>query len=493
MLSPSRTPVRCLPLDSVVWTYKPIRTLSVCMQASLGKGNLSTRRKLATNHKLAEQWKKRCSIYLHDKQPPIDPGVVRKHRKSVCLQAGICVCESGNPEKGPQSWELCARLRRKLKQLCPKGSDKRGLMDQRRLVLAWSSDEEVLFLHVAYINLTTWHFAGQQLHEAPELADAQPFQRQGVLQLASQTARQSGSAVDVFSDVQFMQAKLDFDKAWRVQLDEISDLEQDWLNHDFFPYAVPVRLLPDVPLFGVWAGDDDPARRGAPVAQPRARPRPAASAAAGTAEAAADVDEQALYEEEADEDSSSQAGSDVLHEPEEEEGDAWQDVEEALNPEVARPVQRLPAEPEAPEPVGLAHAAARAPRAPPASDPIPGELFDVAGLGSVRYYPHANKLMAVCRRHPDCRITRSTLSSEFQTRNFRGQGRPIGRLVAWLQKQNEEQFSDAHKHIHNCVPSLQERQAAREFFQSLPHGRDYALRAERRPRENEPEEPECIR
>ncbi|CAE7329544.1 unnamed protein product [Symbiodinium sp. CCMP2592] len=484
---------RGVSITGLTWT-PPIARL---VEASLGKGNLSTRRKLGTNQQLAEQWKKRCSIYLHDMQPPIDPRVVRMHRKSVCLQAGICVCQSGNPEKGPQSWQLCTRLRKKLKQLCPKGSHRRGLVDQRRLVLAWSSaeKEEVLFFHIAYINLTTLHFAGQQLHEASELADAQPFQRQGVLQLASQTARQCGSAMDVFSDVQFIQAKLDFDEAWRVQLHEISELDQDWLSHDLFPYAVPVRLLRDVPLFGVWSGGDDPARRQAPAEKPRAHHRAAASAPApDSSEVAADVEEQPqepLYEEEADESSSSQ-GSDVLNELEEvEEGDEWQDVEEALNPEAAQPADRLPAE-EA-EPAEPPEAAAPRSRAPPASDPIAGEQFDVPGLGSVRYFPHANRLTAVCRRHPDCRITRSTLSSDFQTRNFRGQGRPIGRLVSWLQKQNEAEFSDARKHIHDCVPSLEERQAAREYFLGLPNGGAFAMRAERRPRDNEPDEPECIR
>ena len=521
-----------------MWVYICLPLL----KAALGSSNVGVRRALASNRKLADEWSKKCGIYLHAEQEGIHPSTVRKFRKSTCMQAGVCVCQAHNPGQGPKSWQLCARMRQRLKQLCPKvdkrSSPRRVLLEQRCLVLGFSAAQQPgdIFLHVGYINFSTWHFAGQVLQEAPELADVSPFVRAGVLHLRAETAQQTGPALDVFSDLQFIQAFLDLQSSWSLRLYEISHHDMDWLDHEHYPDTVPVRAVPDVGEFGVWRGGAElgPAQRRPRNAGQRSSGRPcrAAAGASGDGPDGPDGDDGEvppedglLYEDDAEpeEEDDVAAADDVLAEqaadtgqPEDAEG--WQEVAEAVQAddvEDAAPENiEAPQAAEAPRvaredvaggPADAAEAAAAAapaaphpPRAAHARDMNASQQFDLDGLGCLRYFPHTSppKIVAVCSRpehQPDCRISRVTVASEFATRNFRGQGRPIGRLVSWLQMQNHESYPDARRHIHNCSASFPDRQAARAFFVSLPGGRAFAERTERPARDLEQSEPEHIR
>ena len=236
-------------------------SLSPPWEAALGKDNVDARRSMATNRKLAEEWSRKCSIHLHAAQQKIDEKTVRAHRKSTCQQAGICVCARGNPRKGPRSWQLSLRLCRRLKELCPKvdkrSSPRRILLEQRRLVLAFMGMHDAeIFLHIGYINLSTWHFAGQVLHRAPDLDGCSPFARRGV-QLRVQAPDLCRPMLDVLSDLEFIQSFMDLEQPWTAQLYEISNCDGDWLSHQQFPDVLPALALSDAGTFTLWRGGDE--------------------------------------------------------------------------------------------------------------------------------------------------------------------------------------------------------------------------------------------
>lgn len=108
------------------------------------------------------------------------------------------------------------------------------------------------------------------------------------------------------------------------------------------------------------------------------------------------------------------------------------------------------------------------------------EAIDIPGLGQLRYYKNSGNISAACTIHSaDCRRSATTISQNKS-------GRPIGLLVAWLQLGHD--YSARTSHVHSCKPSLTERQAAREFFNSLEGSSEFS-QYERPKKSDEPDEP----
>ncbi len=68
----------------------------------------------------------------------------------------------------------------------------------------------------------------------------------------------------------------------------------------------------------------------------------------------------------------------------------------------------------------------------------------------------------------------------------RASGRPIGLLVAWLQKAKNYDHASGHKH--SCIITREDRVSARSFFETLPNWREFA-QFERELADGEPSEP----
>ncbi|CAE7834440.1 unnamed protein product [Symbiodinium sp. CCMP2592] len=120
------------------------------------------------------------------------------------------------------------------------------------------------------------------------------------------------------------------------------------------------------------------------------------------------------------------------------------------------------------------------------------DVFHIPGFGSLRYNDKKKTLTAhcLCDKHTDqeCRKQRTCLEG-----HQRGQGRPVGYLTLWLQEQH---FHDsAKKHIKESTAHEEraQRERAREYFQALPGGLDFAQKYERQRKEGEPEEPDFAR
>lgn len=128
-------------------------------------------------------------------------------------------------------------------------------------------------------------------------------------------------------------------------------------------------------------------------------------------------------------------------------------------------------------------ATARAPRGPTTRSTLNRDIFDVPGLGELRYYILTDTMTAVCSCHPggECRRSATTAPQR------RGSGRPIGHLIAWLQQGHE--YDSRNRHVHECRPSLSDRQAARRFFQGLPGSDEFSAFEKEKSSRTDPDEP----
>lgn len=113
--------------------------------------------------------------------------------------------------------------------------------------------------------------------------------------------------------------------------------------------------------------------------------------------------------------------------------------------------------------------------------------------GMFRYYRATNSLVMHCAVHCEskCRLTRSLNSSAAAARQ--GQGRPLGLMLAWSTQCGAG--CSAGEHIKAFVPTLAQRQAARQELVALAptvQGLADLLALERPRRPGEPEEPPTI-
>ena len=112
-------------------------------------------------------------------------------------------------------------------------------------------------------------------------------------------------------------------------------------------------------------------------------------------------------------------------------------------------------------------AAAQAIRAPRTA----ATVLDLGELGDLRFYPKSGVMSAFCRceNHrggPDCRRSATCRPKG------PGAGRPLGMLVAWLQRNSD--FSSQMEHVHACHTTLAQRQAARRWLMQQPGSADFA-------------------
>ena len=120
---------------------------------------------------------------------------------------------------------------------------------------------------------------------------------------------------------------------------------------------------------------------------------------------------------------------------------------------------------------------------------IAEEVFRLPHIGELHFSISGSYLRAHCRLHGEaCRRQRTVLPSEWLSR--KGQGRPVGHLVSWLQKAPEAATSE--EHIKFKVPQLSERRAGRSFLYSQAGGQEFAAAHERVREYGEDEEPTTV-
>ena len=113
------------------------------------------------------------------------------------------------------------------------------------------------------------------------------------------------------------------------------------------------------------------------------------------------------------------------------------------------------------------------------------EVFAFPDGSELHYYFLSGSMVAFCRHRQDLHAQGCRESATTQPKR-RGTGRPIGMLVAWLQAC--DQYEDKSSHVHSCMPSLDARKSAREFFNGLPGSASFSL-YETRKEAGDPDEP----
>ena len=459
--------------------------------------NPEAKRQLSISSGLTESMGETCRLYVHAEQPEVNPARASGYQPLQCFKLGVCVCQTNRTLS-----LFSARLKKYIRSqfgFLPSEQGKkktpspaRVLLRDRMIVLRLQSYSEgerldqtlasvavsksTVFVHVGHVNFNTAAFAVLRLF--PELHRSEG----GVLQLQPPLPGDVGNASHgVATDLEFARDDLDLQRQWVVQAYTISTEEHHWMPDD-------VSLIPVVAVHGseslcIWSGE-----RQEMAKKPRKPP------ASGSNRAVQDADEEDMYLELED-----LPPGDESDLQEEEPAALDQESESAANCS-SEDEAAAGSDDEADRPVPAAaaaesdDAALRAARAAGPRDMLSTVAFEVPDVGEVRYYPQSNTLVAFCRQegHGDCRRGRTTLGSDvLNTPLQRGQGRPLGALLAWLSLKGE--YASGHARVHQCKPTAQQRSDAREAFLLLRGARAFSEKAERPKRGGEDEEPARIR
>ncbi|CAE7191096.1 unnamed protein product [Symbiodinium sp. KB8] len=525
--------------------------LSRMVQETLGRQNVALKRRLKVVQTLLSDWTQKCEIYFHDDQEPVVEDQCRFFRPSPCFLNGCCSCDS------KQSVNFQSKLSKYLRSVFSKKDGvvpkERLLLDRRLVFLAFQTQDArssaatvnkaEIFMHVAYVNLTSWRFTGLKMHPVRWSEDGCV-----TLQIIADSSTAADASLQVQTDMELCLRSLNLSTGCEVSLYVLSDKTSHWEPQQGVN-LVPVVALPDFSF--QWMNDDGPgpSRRGGRgekrqrndedmdelelaqrllhpgprAAQTKSAPKRGASDQAAGEQPSQDDDRldresvaasEALdsqgsaasaisWLEELDKasesasDASSTDGSDVIAE--------LCPVEGAKQAGEAAPVgareagEAVPADAnanQAGEAAAAGEGVAAARRAAALRDRTGTQTLRIGSLGELRFLPQSSQFVAVCEHpaHGDCRRARTAIGSSSDRLNTamqRGQGRPLGMLTAWLQAQHAHESQQSH--CHGFAASLEVRRSARDYMLTLPGGSDFSQRFERPCRPDEPAEPAAIR
>ena len=389
------------------------------------------------------------------------------------------------------------------------------------------------WLHIGYMNMTTYMFSVMQLLPiSPKDNDATG---QDVVSLSARVS----TGIRAWRSMEFFKQHLDFNLVWHVRLYRILSTDKFLTATEMAPSIVQARVCAEVPELRCWQGWSEeekalgsghqggggggggPGGGGPPGGNSRPKPpkpqnqledaaeeqpHPAAGigdwsddeqpvGAGGPVDAAAHAHELELMGRASDDDEVHSLPSDASVV---DDATVAEQVAEALAAE-AEPLEAAGAGQALHLPAAAAAAAADdmlppADVAPPlvpkakakAAPRSGGELSGEAVLrlkvpgGTLVYYEHTKDVTAYCDRHPECRKTRTTRPG-----NKRGQGRPLGFLLAWLGKAAD--YTNQSTHVHRCRVTLEDRRAGRMLLM-LQEGWETLGNKERPQRADEAEE-----
>ena len=249
----------------------------------LGEAFVGVRRQHSLNKVLQSTWTHRCRIHFHADQPPIKR-LDNVFRPSKCLLHGLCIC--GKHEGScPDAWFFSQNMTRWLQSIFFKkqkiASPARKELENNTVVLAFTQmpaqeteglDATVHYVHVGYINFSTWNYAAWRLYSDLELLQLDPglHEETGALQVGPLDPDSAGASFGVLTDLQFYKEVLILEKPWQVQPYVISHEEKHWCHLDSSSSIIPlVPLLPDMPACCVWQGSEKEAENRHP--QPKKR------------------------------------------------------------------------------------------------------------------------------------------------------------------------------------------------------------------------------
>ena len=489
---------------------------------------------------LEKQWQTDHETIRHEAQPKLEMNPANRDSKT-CYKLGVCLCDRADVKV------FCKKLFTHLKKSFPSAKkDKNKVKTMERclyeggyVVLHFHSPcaanmvpARELFLQVGHTNFTTWEFACFRLHRVLDQT------------VGSNTVLLSIGSTDDFEDCldevctifAAVKSWLDLSLSWSLQVFEVLADEEAVEFTLMQPRFVEISQTSSMPDFSIdlWNGWEleKPRRKSRRLSQDRglvpARAAPAKpnrnyprgpnppNPANDDATDALVVDEDPLENEDDiqnwfnelveqtepqlddhaddDEDDDQFNMQDALasllneDEPDEPENEPQQ------LPVPANPVRHLFDEEESEEELQPFN-----PRRPRVAAPDPErlgvarqpkqaeEIFEVPGYGDIRYNQRGF-LRAHCRQAGHgklCRRQRQTHGGKHPS-----MGRPIGSLISWLKSSQNHEHDTGHKLA--ATRGFDERLASREWFESLPGGRDFAERHERPLKNGESREPRTV-
>ena len=106
--------------------------------------------------------------------------------------------------------------------------------------------------------------------------------------------------------------------------------------------------------------------------------------------------------------------------------------------------------------------------------------------GEIHYYYTTGTMVAFCKHRNGLHSSGCRKSATTEPKQ-RGSGRPLGLLTAWLRCSDD--YDSKTSHVHSCLPSLQERQSAGAFFNSLDGSQSISRFEAKKKNEADPDEP----
>ena len=199
-----------------------------------------------------------------------------------CFLLGTCTCKDG--PAGTLSWQFFTKLKQWLRTNFAKvhkkaKSEARLLLDQQRIVLRFTPVApmqpdvphgedppacepelpEPVFVHMAYINYQSFHFAVLSLSSDMAWLGYPSLQDQPILQVGVPSEVLTGPSCGVQTELDFIEAALDLKFAWTLSVFVISTEEAHWQKIDTSACVLPLLELPASALhsggsFMIWRG-----------------------------------------------------------------------------------------------------------------------------------------------------------------------------------------------------------------------------------------------
>ena len=380
-------------------------------------------------------------------------------------------------------------------------------------ILALADETELLgptqefWLHIGYMNHNSKVFTALPLDK-----DAACGVHADMVKLVA-----SDQNVRAYRLFEFLKDHIDFEQVWRMSLYKISSTSELLTPGEFQPSFVHASCYPEVPEMVCWHGwsrkesfhagrgggggsgpGGGPGRGSAAPGRSAGRPGEAdhGGGVGDIFPPGADEAQNMALRDEAEHQSASEAASDLEDWPPSDASVADAEGIEQAGPDAVPIFPGLDAAASSSDARVPGPDVHEAEAVPPAARATGGRAggggrsgeeiirLDVTG-GRLVYYAESQDLKVFCTNagHLNCEKKRTVKPG-----GRKGQGRPIGFLLAWLAC--ADSFEDARKHVHNCKPTLAQRKEARENFKTVSGWQALADKErERRVEEGEPEEP----
>ena len=428
------------------------------------------KRKSSTDYVAPADLKKRKPIYPEARKA-LDSGFL-----VMRLAAGPLFAPSGDIEQETDSHSNWGSVAKRLLAITDEESPSR-----------W---QESHWLHVGYMNHSTRMFSVLQMDMLQENVPGD-----GRVKLSGLHDGQ----IKAFRSIEFFKEHLDFEQIWRVKLYKISSTSEMLGAREMMPRNVEARPYDEVPEFICWhgwsterirmpsapsgshgggQGDQGQASSSSRGRQPAPRLQPQLVSERSVAGENPDIEQNLELLDRA-----SQADEDAVDLPSDasvvDEGNAEELGQRRLD-EVAADGADAPPPPAA-DPEGRAKAAPRRGGGRTGQEIL---RFTVPS-GSIVWYAHSQDMTAFCSTpgHLECRKTRTARAGIRP-----GQGRPLGFLMAWLEKGHEH--ADQQAHVHRCRVTHQERRDGRLLLMQQDGWQEIANKERPQRGDEREEEPE---